>query len=536
MGKKITQLPALPDGYSLNDDTLLAVVVGDGTEDRPFKTIKIDLATLRGLVGGGGSTLPPSLIDLGYMEEVWRFNTPGGEPVYSSPIGPVTVHDGTNFRDAVIFVSWDWHCYAVDVNTGEEIWRKAAGSNCYGRPQAKDVDGNGDVTIFFPSHDGSVWAVNNVGGTRWRFFNVYDREGTGTATAAGTYYLEDSTKAWAVGAFIRGTQGQNASIEITSGTGVGQIREISQNNEGNRLWIFDAWETIPDATSTYRIVPKYESDRIFMHAGTLGNDNYLYVTGFDNHVYRINAATGELDWKFATGENIEPYPLVYIDGVYVVSIDGKLRRLHRYTGELEWEAATGQCDAFLTANVWDGVLFVSSRNNCVYTVSMEDGTILSVSEDTGGDIDSSATPVYLEGAGVTLVVSGSDGGAVWGFDVNTMETLWSYPAPGQFGINSSPIFHDVNNSGSSNALIGDMGGNLFCINLEDGSPIGCLTHAGGIEGVPLYADIDGDGRVELVVTTLAGEAVCYRFLSGSPSSSYDWPGLYRWMGYQNDLV
>jgi hypothetical protein len=69
---------------------------------------------------------------------------------------------------------------------------------------------------------------------------------TGVATGAGTNYLDDAAKSWPDNAFA------NLIIEITGGTGAGQIRKIASNT-ATRITVTPNWTTVPDATSTYRI-------------------------------------------------------------------------------------------------------------------------------------------------------------------------------------------------------------------------------------------------------------------------------------------
>jgi len=69
---------------------------------------------------------------------------------------------------------------------------------------------------------------------------------TGIATGGGTNYLDDTAKSWPVDAFA------DLIIEITGGTGAGQIRKIASNT-ATRITVTPDWTTVPDATSTYRI-------------------------------------------------------------------------------------------------------------------------------------------------------------------------------------------------------------------------------------------------------------------------------------------
>lgn len=495
-------------------------------------------AMLNALANGALSGSRLSLVDQGLMTRLWSYRVPGGEPVYSSPVGPVTVVASGTPSAALLFTSWDWFVYALRVTDGALLWRTATGATCYGRCQAADVNGDGFNEVFAASQDGNVWSLDKTGALRWKFANLYDREASGTATAGtGATTLKDSAKAWAANAFLRAAgAGFGASVRFTSGGASGQAREITARPDGQTCTTA-AFSPAPAAGDTYVIDPRYSSDRFFMHAGTLVQESgswFVYVTSFDNHCYKINADTGALVWKFATLENIEPYPLVVsVAGnlrCIVVSIDGYTRSLNAATGVLVWQTLTGQCDAFVTAADVDvdGALelIVSSRDNRVYLLDAATGAVKAQTTDTAawdyGDIDSSAVPVLLPGSVRPVVVTGGDSGTVWSFD-SAMATRWNLPVVPN-AINSSPVFHDVLGDGGVAVLIGDMRGTLHCVDVASGKLIGCLYFKGGIEGMPLYADIDGDGRPELVVTTTDGYVEAFRFSEGAVFSSAYFPG------------
>ena len=70
---------------------------------------------------------------------------------------------------------------------------------------------------------------------------------TGMAGATSTVnWLDDPAKSWPVNAFL------NLVIEITGGTGAGQMRRIASNT-ATRITPDAAFGTAPDATSLYRI-------------------------------------------------------------------------------------------------------------------------------------------------------------------------------------------------------------------------------------------------------------------------------------------
>lgn len=79
---------------------------------------------------------------------------------------------------------------------------------------------------------------------------------SGTASAGAATTLTDSTKAWATDQWI------SYQVRITGGTGIGQIRPITDST-GTVLTVA-AWTTQPDATSTYVIE---------------GDENAIYLFG-----------------------------------------------------------------------------------------------------------------------------------------------------------------------------------------------------------------------------------------------------------------
>lgn len=82
-------------------------------------------------------------VDLQTGREVWRFRT--GAPVYAAP----AVADGT-----VYFTSWDRHLYAVDAKTGQEKWRFRTGAKEYASPVVADG------VVYFGGESGDLLALH----------------------------------------------------------------------------------------------------------------------------------------------------------------------------------------------------------------------------------------------------------------------------------------------------------------------------------------------------------------------------------------
>lgn len=110
-------------------------------------------------------------------------------------------------------------------------------------------------------------------------------------------HLDDSAKSWPVNAFT------NLIVEITGGTGEGQIRKIASNTATSIAPVTN-FDTAPDSTSTYRIgfFGKMASD-ITSWGGTAltGRDISGKGLGFSGAVYENeNTATDDNARRFET--------------------------------------------------------------------------------------------------------------------------------------------------------------------------------------------------------------------------------------------
>ncbi|VVC05059.1 Outer membrane protein assembly factor BamB [uncultured archaeon] len=449
---------------------------------------------------------------------IWSYQVPSGQQVYSTPI-LTTLND----VPAVIFQGWDWYLYAISAANESLIWRYPFGGSNYGRAQAAVLTSGAQTTIFGASHEGYVYSLSSTGTKNWDFANAFTREGSGTVTSATTTSLSDTTKTWVVGEFLspRAYDSTGATVTITGGTGSGESSVIQSITPPSTLVVSPAWTTKPNTTSTYSITPAVDSDIYYQHAGTLSLESgtyYLYVTGFDGLITKLNASTGALIWKYSAHENNEPYPLLEtINGtlyVYFASVDGYVYCLNASTGALLWStmpetiSSSPMLDAFLSAGDVndDGSLdiVVASRSTRVFVLNALTGateaTSSSIDGDTYAGIDNE--PVLIpQTNGIDNIVYGTHSGFVYCIN-DTGETIWRKNLG--VTINASIQYADIFNIGTSYLVVSDMGGAITILNPDNGATIGTFNVKGGIEGTPMIADVDGSGKNELLLTTLDG--------------------------------
>ena len=72
----------------------------------------------------------------------------------------------------------------------------------------------------------------------------------------------------------------------------------------------------------------------------------VYIGSNDNHLYAVDAATGEERWRFETDGGVDSSPAVSADGsvVYVGSRDDRLYAVDTATGAESWNVTIGSQD------------------------------------------------------------------------------------------------------------------------------------------------------------------------------------------------
>jgi eukaryotic-like serine/threonine-protein kinase len=126
------------------------------------------------------------------------------------------------------------------------------------------------------------------------------------------------------------------------------------------------------------------------------SNGMLYIGSYDGNFYALNAETGELKWKFATGGErrfeakglhgmqpknqtiADPFDIflsspVVIDGaVYFGSGDGHVYRLDANSGELDWKFKTGDV-VHASPAFADDTIFVGSWDSYFYAIDAKSG-------------------------------------------------------------------------------------------------------------------------------------------------------------------
>ncbi len=314
-GGRLFSSPVISNGVlyaGCDDSCLYAVDAATGQGLWRFRTLaplRSTPAVSGGLVcftGGDGSFYALSAAD---GNPVWEFATRGEHPYSRGGLFGLTGRD-TVLADpwdffhsspavsagAVYFGSGDGSLYALDLASGQEIWRFQTGDAVHGSPAVSEGK------VFIGGYDTYLYALEAASGKEiWRF-------ATGEDTA---------------GALMRGIQGSPAVDRgaVYFGSRDGHVYALEAES-GKLLW---SYSTLP----SWVVGSPALTDSLVL-VGTSDSGKFL---GLDR-------ATGNLRFEFDARMFVFSSPAVTKDAVYFGSFNGRVYALGLPSGEKLWEFAS----------------------------------------------------------------------------------------------------------------------------------------------------------------------------------------------------
>ena len=154
---------------------------------------------------------------------------------------------------------------------------------------------------------------------------------------------------------------------------------------GKQVWKFQTGgERRFTAPGIHGIMPRSEMMPdpfdVFLSSPAIANGVVYFGSG-DHNVYALEAATGALKWKFATGDVVHTSPAIAGGVVYIGSFDRYLYALDAGTGTMRWRFQTGddqnihnQIGIASSAAVANGVVYFGCRDGHFYAIDAKTGT------------------------------------------------------------------------------------------------------------------------------------------------------------------
>jgi outer membrane protein assembly factor BamB len=241
------------------------------------------------------------------FERLWRIGE-GGSVSYTR------IHEGV-----IYFGAADNYFYAVDAETGKELWRFKTGGIITGRAEIFDE------MVFFTSFDQNCYALNRKTGSEiWRF-------------RANNEIFEGPVHG--DGLLVFGTKG-------------GHIHAIDAKS-GKEKWTFKTGDDIL--------------------AGATIHDGRVFIGSCDKNFYCIDVHTGKEIWRFKTGDLIHsdmPSPILG-NMIFIGSFDCNLYCLDYRSGREVWRFRTGKYGISEPPLLYKNVLYLGTRDGILFSISLE---------------------------------------------------------------------------------------------------------------------------------------------------------------------
>ena len=321
-------------------------------------------------------------------------------------------------------------------------------------------------TLYVGSGDHNLYAINLEAGTlKWKF-KTESRVTSSPAVAGGVVYF---------GSY----DGNFYAVEAATGKlkwkfpTQGERRYAGKHLHG----AMPAGETMPDPFDFYLSSPAIEKGVVYFGSG-------------DGAVYALDAGSGDVKWKFQTGDVVHASPAVADGMVYVGSWDSYFYGIDAATGKEKWRFKTGEDPAIhnqvgiqSSAVVANGVVYFGCRDSNLYALDAKTGDRKWVYNNKGSWVIGS--PVVYNGK---LYFTTSDSGLFYAVDAKTGSQIFSLKF-------IWPMFSSPAIAGNT-LYIGSHEGKLIAIDLTTQKPAWIFQTDGSKQNGPTYTKPDGSPKYE----------------------------------------
>lgn len=321
--------------------------------------------------------------------------------------------------------------------------------------------------VYFGSTDKNLYAVDiETGKQKWKF-KTESRVNSSPAVDSGVVYF--------------GSYDSNF-YAVDAGTGklkwkfktAGERRFAGKHLHGSQPLA----ETMPDPFDCYLSSPTVFKGAVYFGSG-------------DGNVYALDTSTGNLKWKFQTGDVVHASPAISEGTLYIGSWDTYFYALDAATGKEKWRFKTGedheinnQVGIQSSAVVVDGIVYFGCRDSNLYALDAKTGEKKWAFNNKGSWVISS--PAVRDGK---IYFGTSDTSLFYVADAKTGSVLFSLKMGGW------PIFASPAIAGDF-AYVGTQDGKLTAIDLKTQKPAWAFQTDASKENLAKYSKPDGKPNYE----------------------------------------
>jgi eukaryotic-like serine/threonine-protein kinase len=230
-----------------------------------------------------------------------------------------------------------------------------------------------DGTAYFGSDDRNLYAVDTAtGAKKWSFATEGKIRSTPAVSGGLVYFISFDGKIYALDA----KSGAKKWVYETAGERQYEAKGIHGCTPKT--------QTMPDFWDTYESSPAVVNGVVYVGCG-------------DGFMYALDASTGALRWKFATGDVVHVSPAVVDGVVYFGSWDTFFYALDAATGAVKWRFKTGDDPQYHNQTgiqsspvVKDGVVYFGCRDSHFYALDAKTGAKKWAYDNHGTWINASA--------------------------------------------------------------------------------------------------------------------------------------------------
>jgi eukaryotic-like serine/threonine-protein kinase len=324
----------------------------------------------------------------------------------------------------------------------------------------------GDM-VFVGSTDHNLYALDrNSGALKWKF-ETGSRVTSSPAVVAGAVFFESYDGTFYA---VDAATGKLKWKFKTSG----ERRFTATHLHGTQ----PVGESMPDPFDFY------------LSSAVVSNDAVYFGSG-DGNVYAVDAASGQLKWKFPTGDVVHASPALADGTLFIGSWDSYFYALDAATGKEKWRFKTGedkeihnQVGLQASPAVADGVVYFGCRDSNFYAVDAKSGQRKWAFNNKGSWVIGSAA--VKDGK---VYFATSDSGLFYAVDAQSGAQIFSWSSK------KWPMF-------SSPAIVGRMlyigsnEGKLFAIDLAGQKAAWTFATEGSQTNGAAYTKPDGTPKYE----------------------------------------
>src|ERR1700722_8551807 len=322
--------------------------------------------------------------------------------------------------------------------------------------------------VYVGSNDRNLYAIDLSSGTQKWKFATKGRITSSPAVANGlVYFVSYDSGLYAVSI-------ADGTLRWKFQTG-GERRYAGTHLHGSQ----PAAETMPDPFDFYLSSPVVWNGAVFFGSG-------------DSYVYSLKATSGELKWKFKTGDVVHASPAIVDGKLYIGSWDSYFYALDSATGKELWRFKTGedpdihnQVGIQSSATVAAGIVYFGCRDSNLYALDAATGKKLWTFNNKGSWVI--VSPVVQAGK---LYFATSDTAllhivdAKTGAPIDSLKFYW-------------PIFSSPSVAGTTLYLAGQ-DGKLIAVDLTSFKPAWTFQSEGSRQNLAALSKPDGKPNYEAV--------------------------------------